>query len=302
MRGINMEQSAVGFVSFQRMTTDDWLFKGGGKLAAIWFDRIVINYPDSDFTWGQGFLQIADRMNWSSQTLDEALQLFVPFDAAAPRYEYKRNAFDYDEQSYSLAAVKVVMDETDRLFPDSTDREWMREVSLSSAGLIEGLRRWMDLEKRTTTALLPTEREHRVLHGLSCMANGKEPFEVFSEVMEHNLPSVADMTWDEVIELRFHPFFKQFRRKICAVQALLSSGDNQASYEIVDEMKRKDLIEMAKFFRPNPFATVIRGIASNLPLPIPNLFSGFSAIRDVFRDSKSSVTHGWVHFLIDIEK
>jgi hypothetical protein len=72
--------------------------------------------------------------------------------------------------------------------------------------------------------------------------------------------------------------------------------------ELLDELKRKDMAEMVHYFRPSKAATVVKGILSNLPLPIPfNPFSAGQAVADVLRDQRVGDRFGWLYFLMDLE-
>lgn len=292
-----IEDSAVAFVSVQRMAVDDWLFAGGGKLAAVWFDRLII--PEG--CTPDGLAVIADRNNWSSTTFDEALRLFVPFDDVKGAFKENRNAFDNEDELLVSESLKVVFEDTRELFPNANEAEFLHEVSWASAGTIEALNRWRELHKAKHVSLVPTYREHLILQRLACYGYEKRPFEVFSEIVEQRLPNVAELTWDEAIDLRFHPFFKQFRNKIRGIQKMIAAGDDRSAKDIIDEVRRKDLIEMARYFRPHRLLTLVKGIASNLPMPWPNLLSAASSTHDAVRDNKAVNTFGWMYFLMDLE-
>ncbi len=87
--------------------------------------------------------------------------------------------------------------------------------------------------------------------------------------MEQRIPDLSSLSWERVLELRHHPKLGDFRKKLETLQKQLEGKDDSRAAELLQEIELKDLKEFAVLCRPQPRQAVLRGLASNVPLPIP---------------------------------
>lgn len=79
--------------------------------------------------------------------------------------------------------------------------------------------------------------------------------------------------------------------------------DQKLSQEIFEEIVKKDLIEMAQHFRPNVSSNIVKGVVSNIPLPIPvNPISILCTGADIKKEIDFDKKYGWIYFYLDNKK
>lgn len=81
------------------------------------------------------------------------------------------------------------------------------------------------------------------------------------------MPDISEYSWDEIIEIRHHNYWTQFRKKLTELSE--NVGDKMLGKDILEEIVRKDLVEMVQHFRPQVTKNIVKGVVSNIPLPIP---------------------------------
>lgn len=298
------KQGNQAYASWWRMMPggDDFPLGASGKLATLWFDEIVLQVPREDFL-EVTLDKIAEELGWSPATLQEIHHVWVPIHKYQPNYGFLSKAWETDVPALREVAENITITETKREAPElpETHPGFMHEIAWAGAGLIEAVSLWVSLNEMGSCTYLPHQREHLVLQELFSAATRTEPLDIFSEVMLHRIPDVSTYTWEEVVELRHHQFFEAFRGKISELHKRLNKGAPKPIRELLEEVSRKDMVEMLQLLRPTPKQAVVKAIASNLPMPLPiNPLSLGLGVLDVIRTRTLSKKYGWLYFLFDL--
>ena len=96
--------------------------------------------------------------------------------------------------------------------------------------------------------------------------------------------------------------------EMCDYLKLLSEKKNVIFYGNWENEKffkkyRKDLIEMAQHFRPQVTKNIVKGVVSNIPLPIPiNPVSVVCTGYDIMKEIDFDKKYGWIYFYLDNKK
>ena len=123
----------------------------------------------------------------------------------------------------------------------------------------------------------------------------------FSDIITAIIPDISEYSWDEIIEIRHHNYWTQFRKKLTELSE--SIEDKKLGQDILEEIVRKDLIEMAQRFRPQVTKNIVKGVVSNIPLPIPiNPVSVVCTGYDIMKEIDFDKKYGWIYFYLDNKK
>jgi hypothetical protein len=102
------------------------------------------------------------------------------------------------------------------------------------------------------------------------------------------------------LELRHHDCLTAFRSKLGELQSRVRASDEKSATELVEELERNDLVEIAKLARPSPTTAIWKAIGSNVPLPIPvNPLSIGLGLADILDAYNRRSRFGWLYFLLD---
>ena len=115
------------------------------------------------------------------------------------------------------------------------------------------------------------------------------------------IPDISEYSWDEIIEIRHHKYWTQFRKKLTELSE--SVQDKKLRQDILEEIVQKDLVEMVQYFRPHVAKNIVKGIVSNIPLPIPiNPVSVVCTGHDIVQEIDFNKKYGWMYFYLDNKK
>lgn len=302
-----MKQKFKAYASWLRMFEDEFPFKSSGKLATLWFDEIILQIPNKKYIVDVTE-NVAQEQDWGTTTLKELQRLWVPVTKYQPEYRLlSGHPWESNNKDLVKTAWKVTVEETKKMVPNipnpENERGFYHEVAWAGAGLIESVNLWMALNTQNNCSFLPESREHMILQELFSFANRKKPFDIFSEIFIHKIPDLSSFSWDDVVELRHHTFFSEFRRKMEDLQRILDSGDSRSVQQLVEDISRMDMERAFRSFQPSPIKSLIKTIASNFPLMIPiNPISLVLNGRKIKRELDFSRKYGWLYFLFDLDR
>ncbi len=172
----------------------------------------------------------------------------------------------------------------------------MHEVAWAYMGLVESINAWILLHKKSPCVFLPIDRESIILQKLFSTAMMQKPFDLFSEIFNYEIQNLDSLTWEQVLETKNHDYFKNFRRKMIDIQNELNKGDKNSVFEIVNDIKMTEMEEL--IIKQKPVSTtksVLKGIASNFPLPIPiNPISIYTEVKQIIADRNILKKYGWL--------
>lgn len=123
------------------------------------------------------------------------------------------------------------------------------------------------------------------------------PFCLFSA----EVPSLDNVSWEQVVHLRKNGHLKSLRDKIG--QSFNNANGNLDKARVLFDKSESEAIEsIIEGEKPNTKRVAIESILSNIPgLPI-NPFSLFFGLRDTAKSYTKSNDHGWLYLLRDIRK
>ena len=106
------------------------------------------------------------------------------------------------------------------------------------------------------------------------------------------LPKAGDLTWQELFEIRCTPEAESFRRWLYS-QDWARSGNKTIQQDIIGA-----LLEIIDDCRPNLGAELLKGVASNIPLPLPiNPASVVLSLKAIGEAQQFKEKYGWSLFL-----
>ena len=290
------------FVSWLGLHTHD-LFGPLGKLATVWFDQLILQLPRHE-----GLEKMVDYVGRRSGLSEACQRKLLAFWKSAekdlPGCNWTVNPWDSieDERLMDLAA-EARIEELREKYPgiDENGYQFHNAVAMGTAGLLQSLSAWGALNAQAACAMIPNKLESKALSAMLTYKSARA-FEVFQSLAEQRVPDLSALSWERVIELREHPFLQDFRSKLDYVQVELQKNGVKEVASIIEEIERRDLIQIAKLCRPAPCSAIWKAVGSNIPLPIPvNPVSIGLAIKEISESYRLRSKFGWLYFLIDFE-
>lgn len=286
------------------------------KLATLWFDEVILQATAKGVTQDLSSKQ-AKKENWSQATLDEVNAIWVDVHKYIPEYDWAgitsilagrekslpynatygrssevRNAVIEDWKQYVREhEPQCPIDEFDAQFDISKNFQVNRSIS-------ESIDIFFDLRSKMDCTFLSGTTEDRVLRKILHKPPQKSEFDVFQEFTSTMLPDITNWSWDKTMEIRNNPDIISFREKITSIWHALDSRDVVRATNILMELFYSDLEKFFTKYRPDPSSTLLKGVLSNIPLPIPvNPFSVYFGAQDAARAYQASREYGWLYFI-----
>ena len=187
--------------------------------------------------------------------------------------------------------------------PGATRGELMHEVVWWGAGLMDAVSTWISLQGDLNCAMLASRAEHHVIELVFERYAPLTETQRFSDAIAARIPSLNETSWSRIFEIRGSKFGEAFRQKMAEVQQRTRASDPQLASELLTEVERHDLRALAKSVRPSETTALIKGIFSNLPLPIPvNPLSIADAVTTWQANKDRALEFGWLYFLMELER
>ena len=285
------------FMSHNNLAVNNANFGLEGKLATLWFDNLLLG-TRKDLV-DKVMENVAEKEHWSSDTIKEMKKVQISSENILPSVSFMDESIIEDD--YFRVATDVMADKYARdLLNSKRYGEVMHEIRWSGFGMANSVKYWTLLNAKENCTFLPMVMEQQMLE---VIFGGTTNFEYtnFSDIMTAIIPDISDYSWDEIIEIRHHNYWTQFRKKL--TQLSESMEDKKLRQDTLDEIVRKDLVEMAWHFRPQLTRNIVKGVVSNIPLPIPInpvsvVCSGYDIIKEIDFEKK----YGWIYFYLDNKK
>lgn len=123
------------------------------------------------------------------------------------------------------------------------------------------------------------------------------PFTLFNT----EIPSLRNVTWEQVIQFRKSGALKSLRDKFG--KSLEAAGGDVNQAKVFFEQSELDAINsIVDISRPNTIRVAIESILANIPGLAINPFSVLFGLRDTAKSFKKDNEHGWLYLLRDIRK
>ncbi|MCR1177770.1 hypothetical protein NE167_11830 [Clostridium botulinum] len=272
------------------------------KIATIWFDEIIVQpnpeenilveFAEIDFRKyvKESIEEFGEIANLNNDTICELSKSIVPLN------NYLKTWKTYLDTSDEVGDYKLFY------YADKVIREKLYEYDeiYTTPGILSGINAWTELRKLDDVFFIPNLAEKLVLDNMFERSFQDNGYELFSKIIDFKIPDFNEISWDKVIELRKHPFLESFRTKISLLNESFNKNDTKVTNEIIEEVARKDMAEFVKLSKPAPIKSTIKGIASNMPLPVPNPYAIYLSAVDVKRQIDFSKKYGWLYFYLDL--
>lgn len=282
------------FMSYNNLTTNNANFDFEGKLATLWFDNLLLGINDDVVK--KALESVAEEEHWSIDTFREMRKIQVSSENILPSVTFLDESIIEDD--YFKVATDVMKDKyADFLMNSKSYGSSMHEIAWGGLGIASAVKYWTLLNAKENCTFLPMDIEKQMLEKVFVSSTNVE-FSNFSDIITAMIPDISKYSWDEIIEIRHHNYWTQFRKKITELSK--SIGDTKLAQDILDEIIRKDLIEMVYHFRPQVTKNIVKGVACNIPLPIPiNPLSVVCTSSDLLKEIDFEKKYGWIYFYLD---
>ena len=164
---------------------------------------------------------------------------------------------------------------------------------------MDAVRLWDHVNREVPCMLQANPDEKRAMTAAQQFAaKAEEPSTPFS-LFEIAIPSLTNVTWNRIVELRRNGYLGALRSKMA--EAVERAGASvEAAKKAFDEVEKgvmDDIVELAK---PRPRKVSIEAVLANIPgLPV-NPASVYFCVRDSVSAVKRSKKFGWLYLLRDI--
>jgi hypothetical protein len=280
------------------------------KLATLWFDEIVFQMPKGDVICGLlDAMVLESSLGCSSSTAKELKRIWIDIFKVLPDYKFLESALKEDNSKLDKITFDVTNNATlkeqfNNRLPKSGSElfAFYHEVAWANEGLKDGVNAWFRINEKSLCTFLPTSREEEVLRRSFSKALEKKAQDLFSRVITGRIPDLQDISWDEIVSLRKHSFFVNFREKMVELSHQLDTlTEGQSVEKYVEKIYRIEMEEMVQLFRPSPKLSIFNGVASNLPLPLPiNPYGIILSANDARKQLAAAKKYGWLYFLMDL--
>lgn len=286
------------FMSYNNLAMNNANFNLEGKLATLWFDNLLLG---TDKEHVENVMEtVAEKEQWSSDTFEEMKKVQISSETLLPSISFMDESIIEDD--YFQVASGVLKDKyAKELSSPKTYGGAMHEIVWGGFGIANSVKYWTLLNAKENCTFLPMDMEQQMLGKVfGSMADMK--YSNFSDIIiTAIIPDISEYSWNEIMEIRHHNYWAQFRKKITELSE--SIGDKKLGQDILEEIVRKDLIEMAQHFRPQVTKNIVKGVVSNIPLPIPiNPVSVVCTGYDIMKEIDFDKKYGWIYFYLDNKK
>lgn len=268
-----------------------------GKLATLWFDSLMLGTDKESVE--KVIEDVAEKECWSNDTLKTMKKIQVSSEQLLPSVRFIDEEVIHED--YFDVAVNIFKNKyAEELSNPETYGGAIHEICWNSFGVTDAVKYWTLLNAKENCVFLPMDMEHQMLKKLFQKTSDRK-FENFSEIITAIIPDISNYSWDEIIEIRHHDYWTKFRKKLAELSD--ETEDKKLSKEIFEEIVKKDLIEMAQHFRPHVSSNIVKGVVSNIPLPIPiNPISILCTGADIKKEIDFDKKYGWIYFYLDNKK
>jgi hypothetical protein len=286
---------------------------GAAKFATLWFDELqfelgsILNTGSVHLPGGA-----PDFEEWKRRVLtaqepeidEDVFQIVRGCWKAAGGAQNEPSVLDNALSSSLEAAIEIAATE----YRESLELEGLDGLDLAkeSGAATDNLRRhlkaWLPVSR--DTALVGDSLERTTLKTLSSFVRLPAQHETFCDVKSSRVPDFADLSWEEIVELRDHQNYSHFRSKILEFNEMITQGEVGKAGEMLEHLVNEALFDIARLARPHVSRSVVKGLIGNLPLgPIPlNPFGLYFAAKDAAKEREIERLHGWMYFLFDLQE
>jgi hypothetical protein len=245
---------------------------------------------------------LVHRGDITAATASEIEKIIIPVHNFLPDYSFLSRPWQHENAQLVEVVYATALDVLRSEDPHAEPAAIAHELTWFGAGLLESISTWLALQHHGCSILADTV-EHRVIQAVFSSATAGMQSEPFREAIASRMPSLGETPWEQIFDLRVSPFITAFRAKLAELRSAYVTGDARAAEQLMSEVERRDLRELARTVQPAPKAAILKAIVSNLPLPIPlNPASVVLSIGDVQNQFDRFERFGWLYFLLELER
>lgn len=274
----------MAYVTLGQLFNENEQFERKSKIALLWFDKILVqSFSNSFFV---DYLMENNDIREEYEKILRETMIDIPYKIDI--YEPSKNIELHNN------AREII---SDYFGAEYIGKE--RDVALESNYTSQCIEKWMQLNQEKPYGFIGREIERKIIEKTLYSEQIHNQTNI-TERLDIAFPSIENMPWNTILELRNHQYIEAFREKINDLQIGLENNDCDVFRELVNEMVQKDLKNVFSLFTPSPSKQLIKGIISNVPSPIPvNPFSIASSIGDIYKDAKLKKHYAWLFFYIE---
>jgi hypothetical protein len=121
------------------------------------------------------------------------------------------------------------------------------------------------------------------------------PLDTLRQEIDYTIPSLANLSWGQVFELRTDKRIKSFKEWI-------NGNKPEIEKKGLREIVFKELWDVMGQLKPNILVDSVKATIGNLPLPIPiNPLSLVAEAVDLYKNKKFNRKYAWLLFLYDLQ-
>lgn len=300
----------IGYHSYLNWLVPELALGPSLKLSLLFFDKIIAESDFEDLP-ERTLTMLTTEGKLTSKALRKLLDIIVPIKSLVPKFgtrDLVRQPEDefldfvteyYIDQEY-ISHGKEPPSIPDQFLYDT--RYWLTVAAFEN---------WFTLSKQLSCLFIPNYFEERILQGflryLRAYNNPRvnRDYYKFVGVVEKLLPSVEELSFDEVLELKRHEYFTSFRSKTAQIVERILSISNVAEIKrVIKEEELKDIKILEDLFRPRSVLKLLRVLIGSLPIPIIplNPVGVYEAIDTVRKETKAAKEVGWLYFVRDFKE
>lgn len=181
-----------------------------GKLATLWFDNLLLGTQKNLVE--KVLENIAEKEHWKNDTLKEMQKIQMSSEIILPSVSFIDGSVI--KEDYFETATGIFKDEYEKELSDpKTYAAAVHEVCWGGYGIAKSVKYWTLLNAKENCTFLPMDMEQRMLEKVFGSTVDMR-YDNFSNIITAIIPDISDYSWDEIIEIRHHDYWTQFRRKI----------------------------------------------------------------------------------------
>jgi hypothetical protein len=289
------------------------------KLCLLWYDEIIIetigDYDEKRFIGG--LLQsehphrtVSHALSDVIRPLDKQLQEHITggwrqqAQRGYPRWGDDDENYTYPEPenteqyAHNYLLEKIAQEHGVSRFNDGYDVE---QAEGRARIAVDAVTLWEGVNAELPCMLQANQDEKAAMTAAKQFLSGQSIQDASFSLFEIAIPSLLDVTWNEVVQFRKNGSLKSLRDKIA--QSVASAGaDLEAAKSLFDRSEQEAIDAMLESARPRVKRVAIESILANLPGMAVNPFSLFFGIRDTAAAHKKNQENGWLYLLRDIKK
>lgn len=289
------------------------------KLCLLWYDEIIIetigDYDEKRFISGLLQSEAPDRtvshaLSDVIRPLEKQLQEHITggwrrqAQKGYPRWGDNYENYTYPEPenaeqyAHNCLLEKIAQEHGVIRFDDGYDVE---QAEGRARIAVDAVTLWEGVNTELPCMLQANQDEKAAMTAAKQFTLGASIQDASFSLFEIAIPSLLDVTWKEVVQLRKNGSLKSLRDKI-AQSVACAGADLETAKSLFDRSEQEAIDAMLESARPRVKRVAIESILANLPGMVVNPFSLFFGIRDTATAHKKNQENGWLYLLRDIKK